>query len=117
MTDTMEFKGYQGSVHYNDEDRCFFGKIEHIKDLVSFEGNDVASLRNAFEDGVNDYLETCKVAHKVPEKPFKGSFNIRTGSELHRLAYVYAQEKKMNLNQVVIAALEKYLPKLRNAGV
>ena len=30
MTDMMEYKGYYGSVHYSDEDRCFFGKIEHI---------------------------------------------------------------------------------------
>lgn len=116
MIDMMEYKEYYGSVHYSDEDKCFFGKIEHIRDLVSYEGHDVISLRKAFENSVTDYLETCKSRHKAPDKPFKGSFNIRTSPELHRLAYIYAQEKKMNLNQVVISALEKYLPKLRSAG-
>jgi predicted HicB family RNase H-like nuclease len=116
MKDMMEFKGYCGSVHYSDEDKCFFGKVEHIRDLISYEGHDVRSLKKAFEEGVSEYLETCIAKHKEPDKPFKGSFNIRTGSELHRLAYMYAQEKKMNLNQVVVSALEKYLPKLHNAG-
>ncbi|MBF0523445.1 MAG: type II toxin-antitoxin system HicB family antitoxin [Candidatus Omnitrophica bacterium] len=116
MIDMMQYKGYYGSVHYSDEDKCFFGKIEHIRDLVSYEGHDVATLKKAFEDGVTDYLKTCKAKNKAPDKPFKGSFNIRTGPELHRLAYIYAQEKKMNLNQVVISALEDYLPRPHNVG-
>ncbi len=109
MIDLMEFKGYYGSIHYSDADACFYGKIEHIRDLVSYEGYGVHSLKKAFEDGVTDYIETCKSKGKDPEKPFKGSFNIRTGPELHRLAHIYAQEKKMSLNQVVISALESYL--------
>jgi predicted HicB family RNase H-like nuclease len=28
MKDMMGYKGYFGSVHYNDEDRVFHGKIE-----------------------------------------------------------------------------------------
>ena len=111
MIDMMEYKGYYGSVHYSDDDRCFFGKIEHIRDLISYEGHDVASLKKAFEDGVTDYLETCKAKHKEPDKPFKGTFNVRTGPELHRQAYIYAQEKKMNLNNVIISALKSYLSK------
>ena len=111
MIDMMEYKGYFGSVHYSDDDKCFFGRLEHIRDLVTYEGYDVKSLRKSFEEAVDDYLETCNKQHKVPEKPFKGSFNIRTGEELHRNAYLYAQAKKMSLNQVVVAALHKYLPK------
>ena len=114
MIDMMEYKGYLGSVHYSDEDRCFYGKIEHIRDLVSYEGQDVASIKKSFEEVVNDYLETCKAKNKVPDRPFKGSFNVRTGPELHRQAYIYAQEKKVNLNNVIISALENYLSKNRH---
>lgn len=113
MTDMMEYKGYYGSVHYSDEDRCFYGKIEHIKGLVSYEGHDVSSIRKAFEDSVNDYLAACKAKNRAPDKPFKGSFNVRTGPELHRKAYIYAQERKMNLNNVIIKSLEEYLSKKR----
>ena len=77
MKDTMEYKGYFGSVHYNDDDKALYGELEFISALVSYEGTDVASLRAAFEEAVDDYLEFCKETGKQPEKPFKGSFNLR----------------------------------------
>jgi len=55
-------------------------------------------------------LELCAQEGKEPEKPFKGSFNVRTGSELHRKATLFARAKGTNLNKVVAEALEKYLP-------
>ena len=44
MKDMIKHKGYFGSVHYNPEDRVFYGKIESIRALVSYEGNDADSL-------------------------------------------------------------------------
>ncbi len=109
MKDTMSYKGYYGSVHYNDEDHVFHGKIEFIRSLVSYEGKDVEGLRQAFEEAVDDYLELCNEKAIEPEKPFRGSFNVRTGSDLHRKASLLAKEKGINLNKVVTEALEKYL--------
>ncbi len=109
MKDMMSYKGYYGSVHYSDEDRIFHGKIEFIRSLVNYEGNDVESLRAAFIEAVDDYLELCTEEGKKPDKPFKGSFNVRTGSDLHRKAVLYARAKGTNLNKIVSEALEKYL--------
>ena len=109
MKDMMSYKGYYGSVHYSDEDGVFHGKIEFIRSLVTYEVREVKGLRKAFEDAVDDYLELCVQEGKEPEKPFKGSFNVRTGSELHRKATLFAQAKGTNLNKVVAEALEKYL--------
>lgn len=60
MKDYMTYKGYYGSVHYSDEDQVFFGKIEFIRSLISFEGTDVKSLKASFQESVDDYLETCR---------------------------------------------------------
>lgn len=109
MKDMMAYKGYYGSVHYNDEDQVFHGKIEFIRSLVSYEGTDVKSLRKAFKEAVDDYLELCKEELKEPEMPFKGSFNVRTGSDLHRRAMLFAKSKGMNMNSIITDALEKYL--------
>jgi predicted HicB family RNase H-like nuclease len=109
MKDMMLYKDYYGSVHYSDEDRLFFGKVAYIRSLISYEGTDVESLRKSFEEAVDDYLETCREEGKEPERPFRGSFNVRTGSELHRQATLYAQEQGTNLNTIVIKALEHYL--------
>ena len=40
---------------------------------------------------------------------FSGLFNVRTGSELHRKAYLRAMKDDATINRVVVAALDKYL--------
>lgn len=63
----MAYKGYFGSVHYDDHDQVFCGKLEFIHALVSYEGTDVKSLRRAFEGAVDDYLEFCRQTDRQPE--------------------------------------------------
>jgi len=109
MKNMIAYKGYYGSVHYSDEDQVFHGKIEFIRSLVSYEGTDVRSLRTAFEEAVDDYLKLCEQENRQPDMPFKGSFNIRTGTDLHRRAVLFAKSKGTNLNSIVTDALEKYL--------
>ena len=109
MKDMMTYKGYTGSVHYSDDDQVFYGKIEFIRSLVSYEGTDVASLRRAFEEAVDDYLELCAAEGREPEQPFKGSMNVRTSSELHRRTVMFAKDHGKTLNRVVSEALEQYL--------
>ena len=108
-TDFMEYAGYQGSVQYNDEDRVFYGKVMFIPALLSYEGTSVRSLKGSFKEAVDDYLDLCKRAGKVPERPVMGSFNVRTMPDLHRRAVLYANENDQNLNSVVTEALEEFL--------
>jgi predicted HicB family RNase H-like nuclease len=105
----LEYRGYQGSVHFNKEDRVFFGKVEFIPALISYEGTDVNSLTASFEEAVDDYLELCAQQGKKPARPFKGSFNVRVTPELHKRACEFAREHHENLNSVVSRAIEKYL--------
>lgn len=109
MKNLIEYKGYLGSVNYNDEDEIFYGRIEYIRSLISYEGHDVESLKNSFYDAVEDYLELARSQNIEPEQPFKGSFNIRTGSDLHRRAAIAAKQRGINLNKLVNEALEHYL--------
>jgi predicted HicB family RNase H-like nuclease len=109
MKDMMSYKGYIGSVHYSDEHRVLFGKVEFIRSLISYEGMDVESLRHAFEEAVDDYLDLCKQESRKPEQPFSGTFNVRTGSDLHRRAALLAKEQATTLNRVVSEALQRYL--------
>jgi len=44
MKDMMKYKNYYGSVHYSDEDKLFYGKVEFIRALVSYEVTAVTSL-------------------------------------------------------------------------
>jgi predicted HicB family RNase H-like nuclease len=105
----MEYKGYIGSVRFSAEDEVFHGKLQGIRDLVTYEGTDVSSLKRSFREAVEDYLKTCGKHGMAPQVPFKGSFNVRVGRELHKRAAVFASEHKKKLNAVVTEALEQYL--------
>ena len=109
MKSFMEYQGYQGSVHYNDEDRVFFGKIMFIPALISYEGTDVETLNSNFREAVDDYFELCAQQGKSPAKPFKGSFNVRVAPELHQRAAEFAAEQHKKLNSIVAEAIERYL--------
>lgn len=114
MNDILQYKGYFASVQFSAEDEVFFGKILGINDLVSFEGTTVKELKDAFKEAIEDYLETCKELEKEPEKMYKGSFNVRIPSELHRQAALVSAGKNMSLNDFVRYAIDLALSKTTN---
>ena len=71
----MKHKGYTAHIDYSEDDGCFVGHIAGITDIVGFHGESVAELRAAFEEAVDDYLETCKKLDRTPEKPVSGVVN------------------------------------------
>ncbi|MBT8234241.1 MAG: type II toxin-antitoxin system HicB family antitoxin [Saprospiraceae bacterium] len=106
MTDRIKFKEFIGSVHFSAEDEVFYGKIEGINDLVTFEGTSVRQLKKAFKEAVEDYTDLCKEAGKEIFKSFKGTFNIRINPELHSKAFEKAVIEGKTLNQFVKDAIE-----------
>jgi predicted HicB family RNase H-like nuclease len=105
MKDVMTYKGYIGSVHFSEDDETFYGKLEAIDDLIMFEGESVRELKKAFHDAVDDYIQACKEAGREPQKPFKGSFNVRLAPDLHKRAALEAAKKGISLNQLVQDAI------------
>ena len=105
MSNTLSHRDYHGSVEYSAEDGVLFGRLLGIRALVSYEAEDVKQLRQAFEAAVDDYLAFCTETGKTPEKPFKGSFNVRPGPDLHREAALLAMRRGTNLNAIVTEAL------------
>ena len=110
MNNTMKYKGYWAEISYSDEDECFCGKIEGLKnDLISFEGETVKELKKDFKDAINNYLETCKELNKEPEKQCKGSLNVRLGVELHNKAKMKSIEQNISINELIKNAVVAYL--------
>jgi predicted HicB family RNase H-like nuclease len=101
MKDIIRYKGYFGSVHYDPEEPIFYGKLEFIKALISYEAKDAVGIKRAFEEAVDDYLEMCKQENIKPEQPFKGSLNIRTGHELHQKLALAALKEKVSINKYI----------------
>jgi predicted HicB family RNase H-like nuclease len=109
MSQTLHHKGYDGSVEYSAEDRILHGSILGIRDMVTYEGSDVDSLESNFKAAVDEYLAFCEAEGKTPDRPFKGSFNVRVGTDLHKRAALFAEQHNQKLNNVVSQALEAFL--------
>jgi len=105
----MKHRGQIGSVEFDFDDDCLHGKLLYINDLVTYEAESLPALREEFRAAVDDYLETCEELGVEPNKPFKGSFNIRIGEPLHRELAIKAVSEGVSLNELCTQALGHYL--------
>ena len=101
----LHYKNYTGSVSFSEEDACFHGKVIGLKALISFEGNSVNSITDDFHKAIDEYLKFCERKGIEPEKPFKGSFNVRISVDLHRKLALTANARGISLNALVEDAI------------
>ena len=109
---TLNYKGYIGSVAFSEKDNVFFGKIEGINGLVNFEGESVKELTDAFHEAVGDYLEYCKEAGMEPHNSHSGSLNNRISPETHSRIAVHAKQAGISINAFIKSAVEKQIAML-----
>ncbi len=107
----LEYKGYTGSIEYDNEDNLLYGKVLGIQGLLSYEGVTGKDLEADFKETVDLYLSDCQENGKTPEKPFKGSFNVRISASLHQKAALLAREAKMSLNNFVAESIRSRVRK------
>ena len=96
---TMTYKGFTARVNFDDAEGIFSGRLLGISDVVGFHADNVPELRAAFEDAVDDYVETCASIGKQPEKPASGKLMLRIPPDVHRAALVAAESAGTSLNQ------------------
>lgn len=114
MNNTIKYKDYIGSVEFSEADGIFYGKVQGIRALISYEGENAEDLIADFHGAVDDYLAMCTEKGIEPEKAYKGSFNIRISQELHRTIASYALSKNITLNSLVENALQEYVVREEN---
>lgn len=109
MANTLEYKGYIATIEYSPEDKVFFGKVEMIDDLVTFESENAKEIESVFQERVEDYIATCEQLGREPQKSYKGVFNVRIEPEMHRQLYKAALKAGVSLNAFVKEALASKL--------
>lgn len=110
MNNIMKYKGYWAEIRYSDEDECFYGIIEGLKNTaISFEGTTIKELKKDFKEAIDFYLQNCKENNEEPEKQCKGSLNVRLGVELHNKAKMKSIEKNISINELIKDAVALYL--------
>lgn len=102
----MEYKGYLAKIEFDDEAAIFHGEVVNTRDVITFQGQSVAELRQAFRGSVDDYLAFCAERGEEPDKPFSGQFVARVSPELHRRASLAAHLAGKSLNAWVAEQLQ-----------
>jgi len=57
MKNYLEYNGYVRTIAFSAEDKVFYGKLQGINDLHTFEGSFAKELKAAFKEAVTDYPE------------------------------------------------------------
>ncbi len=102
----MEYKGYVAKVEFDDEDDLFHGEVINLRDVITFQGQAVDELRQAFRESVEDYLVFCAERGEQPEKPYSGKFSVRIDPGLHQKITIQARMTSKSLNRWISETLE-----------
>lgn len=108
----MEYKGYIGTVTYDDEARIFHGEVINTRDVITFQGKTVKQIEKAFRDSIDDYVEFCESEGVSPEKPYSGKFNLRLSPELHKKVAIAAGKLNISINKFVERILNDEVKKI-----
>ncbi len=110
MNNIMEYKGYIGSAEFSEPDGLFFGKVQGLRSLISYEGSTASELVADFHGAIDDYLTLCQEEGTKPEIAYKGSLNVRFKKrDTHRRAAIYAITHEQSLNSFIEEAVEEKL--------
>lgn len=104
----MKYKGYRAAIRFDDVDMLFTGRIAGIDDIVGFHADTTEGLKAAFEEAVDDYLETCSKLGKRPEKAYSGKVMLRMNPAVHARAALAAEIAGQSLNEFSDAALADF---------
>lgn len=102
---TVRYRDYQGEVEF--EDGRLVLRILHINDLITTEVDSASKVQAAFAELVEDYLASCAELRRLPDKPFKGLFNVRIPAVLHKEIAFAAADEHVTLNAYVMATLQE----------
>ena len=110
MNNILRYKDFIATVQFSEDDEAFIGHVEGINSVVSFEGQSVEELKQAFQDAVESHLEFCKrKGITEPQKSYTGVFNVYLTPDLHRRVDITARMMGTTLNGFIKKVVETEL--------
>jgi predicted HicB family RNase H-like nuclease len=67
----LEHKGYRGT--YEPDQGLLSGRVDGIRDVITFVRQTPAEVEGAFQQSVDDYLDFCRERGELPATPPSGS--------------------------------------------
>lgn len=107
MNKPLTYQGYAAHIEFDAEDRLFVGRVAGVVDIVTFHGESVAELEQAFHDAVDGYLALSEKLGRPPQKPCSGRLMLRVPPEVHARALMMAEAQGLSLNKWVADVLAR----------
>lgn len=67
--DVMMYKGYTARYEFDEEDGVLYGRVDRIRDIVTFESSTLDGLEQEFRISVDVYLDGCAERGREPNRP------------------------------------------------
>jgi predicted HicB family RNase H-like nuclease len=107
MKNPMTYKGYCAKIEYSDEQGCMIGHVSDIRRSITFQGDSVEKIRQAFEEAVDFYLADCVAKNEEPEKPSASSKVVRVSPALYSAMALAARQEKKSVNEWLAETCKK----------
>lgn len=76
----FEHKGYSGRYEVDPDDGVLHGRVDGIRDIVTFVADNAVDLEREFRVSVDCYLDVCAERGVEPERPGAGPNDDTPGS-------------------------------------
>jgi predicted HicB family RNase H-like nuclease len=104
---TLMLDGFIAELTIDSEAGLIHGEVVNTRAVLTFAAQDVAGLKPAFQDTLDDYKAWCKARGVQPERPYSGTISLRMRPELHRDVVAAAVKSSLSVNAFIISALEQ----------
>ncbi len=104
----LEHKGFIGGrVKFDSEANLLHGEIINSPDVITFQGESVAQLKQAFIDSIEAYLSFCKERGETPSPSFSNKLELHLDPVLYKKAFVAAKEAEMSIHDWMIETIKR----------
>lgn len=106
--ETIEYRGYRGTVETCEPDNYHYGHVLGLKrDGIIYEGENREAMLRDFHEAVDDYLAYRHLDGEQPEIPFYGNVDIdeELRQPVENAANKAGKTVKEFINQLVRASL------------
>lgn len=103
----LKHEGYIAEISYEDGDDLMHGSTINTRATLHFAGRNIAELKAAFAETIDDYREWCVERGVEPEKPYSGTLSLRLPPELHKRVAEQAAKAGESINQFITDCLEE----------
>jgi len=105
MKKMKPYKGYTATVEFDADEMVLHGRVDNLRDVITFHASSIDQVQAAFEEAVDDYLELCETRGELPEQPFSGRFVLRVDPDLHRRIAIQAAREGKSLNAWILRVI------------